>query len=67
MAGEAKLLKTWSSPFALRIVWALKIKGIEYETIFDDLSNKNASFLLYNPIYKKVPMLVHNGKPLAEL
>ncbi|CAA2956733.1 glutathione transferase GST 23-like [Olea europaea subsp. europaea] len=66
MAEELKLFRTWSSPFALRIVHALKIKGLEYETIFEDLSNKSDSLLQYNPIHKKVPVLVHNGKPICE-
>lgn len=66
MGEEVKLFRTWSSPFALRIVWALKIKGIEYETIYEDLSNKSPSLVQYNPIHKKVPVLLHNGNPIAE-
>lgn len=62
-----KLFRTWSSPFALRIVWALKIKGIsDYETIFEDLPHKSPSLVKYNPVHKKVPVLVHNGNPIAE-
>ena len=64
--AELKLFRTWSSPFALRVVWALDLKGIQFDTIFEDLSNKSSLLLQYNPIYKKVPVLVHNGKPLAE-
>ncbi|KAL6322798.1 hypothetical protein AAG906_019067 [Vitis piasezkii] len=63
MAEEVKL---FTSPFALRAVWALKIKGIDYETIFEDVSNKSPLLLQYNPVFKKVPVLVHNGKPIAE-
>ncbi|CAI9764925.1 unnamed protein product [Fraxinus pennsylvanica] len=66
MAEELKLFRTWSSPFALRVVHALKIKGLEYETIFEDLSSKSDSLLRYNPIHRKIPVLVHNGKPICE-
>ncbi|KAF8380815.1 hypothetical protein HHK36_028309 [Tetracentron sinense] len=63
---EVKLFRTWSSPFGLRIVWALKLKGIEYETVLEDLSNKSHLLLQYNPIHKKIPVLLHNGKPIVE-
>ncbi|KAJ9680199.1 hypothetical protein PVL29_019487 [Vitis rotundifolia] len=66
MAEEVKLFRTWSSSYALRIVWALKIKGIEYETIFENLPDKSPSLLHYNPVNKQVPVLVHNGKPIVE-
>ncbi|CAK9185241.1 unnamed protein product [Ilex paraguariensis] len=66
MAEEVKVFRTWSSPFALRIVWALKLKGIEFETTFEDLDNKSPLLLQYNPVHKQVPVLVHNGKPILE-
>ncbi|KAL0397477.1 UNVERIFIED_CONTAM: Glutathione transferase GST 23 [Sesamum calycinum] len=66
MAEELKLFRTWSSRYSLRVVNALKIKGLEYETILEDLQNKSASLLEYNPTHKKVPVLVHNGKPICE-
>lgn len=66
MSEEVKLFRNWSSPFALRIVWALQLKGIEFETIYEDMANKTTSFLEYNPVHKKVPVLVHNGKPICE-
>lgn len=66
MAEELKLFRTWSSPYAMRVVHALKIKGLEYETVFEDLKNKSASLLEYNPVHKKVPILVHKGQPICE-
>ncbi|KAK9911473.1 hypothetical protein M0R45_035381 [Rubus argutus] len=64
--AEVKLFRTWSSPFALRIVWALKLKDVPYDTIFEDLANKSSLLLQFNPVHKKVPVLVHNGKSVAE-
>ncbi|XP_073270244.1 glutathione transferase GST 23-like [Primulina huaijiensis] len=66
MAEDLKLLRSWSSPYGMRVVHALKIKAIEHETVLEDTTNKSASLLEYNPVHKKIPVLVHNGKPICE-
>ncbi|PSS15747.1 Glutathione S-transferase [Actinidia chinensis var. chinensis] len=64
--SDLKLMGTKLSPFSYRIEWALQLKGIHYEFVEEDLKNKSSLLLQLNPVYKKVPVLIHEQKSLSE-
>lgn len=66
MAEEVILLDYWASMFGMRTRIALAEKGVKYEYREEDLSNKSSLLLEMNPIHKKIPVLIHKGKPICE-
>ncbi|XP_061371485.1 probable glutathione S-transferase isoform X1 [Gastrolobium bilobum] len=66
MADEVVLLDFWPSAFGMRVRIALAEKGIKYENKEEDLMNKSPLLLQMNPVHKKIPVLIHNGKPISE-
>ncbi|KAK1304763.1 putative glutathione S-transferase parC [Acorus calamus] len=61
-----KLLGHWASMFAIRVNIALAEKGVEYEYTQEDLAEKSQLLVGSNPVYKKVPVLIHDGRPVCE-
>ncbi|RHN74661.1 putative glutathione transferase [Medicago truncatula] len=66
MADEVILLDYWVSPFGMRVRIALAEKGIKHEYREEDLRNKSPLLLQMNPVHKKIPVLIHNGKSICE-
>ncbi|KAL2245532.1 probable glutathione S-transferase [Sesamum indicum] len=66
MADELILLDVHVSMFGMRVRVALAEKGIEYEYREENLANKSPLLLEMNPVHKKIPVLIHNGKPISE-
>jgi len=66
MADEVVLLDFWPSVFGMRVRIALAEKGVKYEYKDDNLRNKSDLLLKMNPVHKKIPVLIHNGKPVCE-
>ncbi|KAL8188937.1 hypothetical protein R6Q57_029457, partial [Mikania cordata] len=64
--SEVLLIGTFGSMYAIRVQIALAEKGIKYDYIEEDLTAKSPFLLKHNPVYKKVPVLVHKGKPICE-
>ncbi|KAM0918473.1 hypothetical protein ACQ4PT_008992 [Festuca glaucescens] len=64
--GDLKLLGMMVSPFVVRVRMALHLKSVSYQYIEQDLFNKGELLLRYNPVHKKVPVLIHDGKPICE-
>ncbi|RWW10247.1 hypothetical protein GW17_00026217, partial [Ensete ventricosum] len=61
------LLDFWASPFGQRCRIALAEKGVEYEYREENIwGDKSPLLLESNPVYKKIPVLIHDGKPVCE-
>ncbi|EHA8587059.1 Glutathione S-transferase U17 [Cocos nucifera] len=63
---DVKLLGAWASPFVIRIRIALNLKGVDYEFLEEVFGVKSELLLESNPVYKKIPVLIHDGKPVCE-
>ncbi|KAK7300629.1 hypothetical protein RJT34_11477 [Clitoria ternatea] len=61
------ILDFWASPFCARVKIALEEKGLKHENSEEDLFGGKSELLLKsNPIHQRVPVLLHNDKPVLE-
>ncbi|GAA0178995.1 transferase [Lithospermum erythrorhizon] len=64
--GVVKLLGTFNTFLVLRVKIALNIKSVNYEYVEENLISKTEMLLKSNPVYKKIPVLIHDEKPVCE-
>ncbi|KAI3467417.1 hypothetical protein Pfo_024080 [Paulownia fortunei] len=65
--SDVRLLGAWASPYSNRVQMALNLKSIDYGFIEENFySNKSERLIKANPIHKKIPVLIHDEKPICE-
>jgi len=64
--SDVKLLGAWPSPYVNRVQIALNLKSIDYEFLEQSFGSKSELLLKSNPVYKKIPVLIHGEKPICE-
>ncbi|XP_058193326.1 glutathione S-transferase U17-like [Rhododendron vialii] len=63
---DVKVLGAPPSPFVNRVQIALNLKSINYEFLEQKVGFKSELLLKSNPVHKKVPVMIHGGKPICE-
>ncbi|KAH9290236.1 hypothetical protein KI387_034353, partial [Taxus chinensis] len=64
---EVMVLSFRPSPFAMRVQIGLEEKGVRYDYQEENVMvNKSDLLLRTNPVFKKVPVLIHKGNPICE-
>ncbi|XP_060214475.1 glutathione S-transferase U17-like [Lycium barbarum] len=64
--NNLKILGAWPSPYVMRPRIALNIKSLGYDFLEEQFDSKSDLLLKSNPVYKKMPVLIHDGKPICE-
>ncbi|KAK4341612.1 hypothetical protein RND71_040113 [Anisodus tanguticus] len=63
---EVKLYGTSYNLFTYRVIWALKLKVINFEYIEEEHSDKGSLIMKYNSAFKRFPVLFHGEKVISE-
>jgi len=63
---DVKVLGRALSPYANRVQIALNLKSVNYEFIEEEFGSRSELLLKSNPVHKKIPVMIHGGKPICE-
>ncbi|XP_059648914.1 glutathione S-transferase U17-like [Cornus florida] len=63
---DVKLLGSRPSSYVNRVRIALNIKCVDYEFLEEKFGSKSELLLVSNPVHKKIPVLIHDNKPICE-
>lgn len=66
MSEPVVVVGGWASPFVTRVCIALRLKGVEYEFLQEAVGRKSELLLRSNPVHRKMPVLLHGGRPVCE-
>lgn len=64
--ADLRVVGGWASPFVMRVCVALRLKGVAYEFLQEELGKKSGLLLSSNPVDKTMPVLLHGGRPICE-
>jgi len=65
-SSDVKVLGARLSPYVNRVQIALNLKSVDYEFLEEKLGSKSELLLKSNPVHKKIPVMIHGGKPICE-
>uniref|UniRef100_A0A452YP05 Glutathione S-transferase n=1 Tax=Aegilops tauschii subsp. strangulata TaxID=200361 RepID=A0A452YP05_AEGTS len=64
--AAVRVLGRWPSPFVIRVLIVLGLKGVDHELVEEAVGNKSELLLASNPVHKMIPVLLHHGRPISE-
>ncbi|KAG5521099.1 hypothetical protein RHGRI_033605 [Rhododendron griersonianum] len=65
-SDDVKLLGAAPSAYVNRVQIALNLKHVDYEFLEQTFGSKSELLLKSNPVHKKIPVMIHGGKPICE-